>query len=57
MPFGEEVTIKAIEHNKNRVDVGYAGMLCEISIEPAKGLDPQFIKAGQVICDMKFPVH
>ena len=53
MPLNHLVTVKAIEISKKRVPVAHPGDLCEIS--PA--IDPNFIKAGNVLCDPRFPIH
>lgn len=50
-PFGQTVTLKAIEINKKRVQIAYPGSLCDIALHIPSNFDPTFIKSGNVLCD------
>ncbi len=43
--------------SKKRVNAAYPGDLCEISLNLPPALDPNYIKSGNVLCDLKYPVH
>ena len=57
MPFNISVGIKAIEIFKKRVNYAFPGTICELVINLPTSFDPSYIKAGNVMCDPKYPVH
>jgi len=57
MPFNIPVGIKAIEIFKKRVNYAFPGTICELVINLPTSFDPSYIKAGNVMCDPKYPVH
>jgi translation elongation factor EF-1alpha len=57
MPFNTIVTIKNIESSKQRLKYALPGTLCDISLNLPSSFDPMFLKAGNVLCDPRFPVH
>jgi elongation factor 1 alpha-like protein len=57
MPLNHLVTVKGIEISKKRVPVARPGDLCEISLNLSPAIDPNYIKAGNVMCDPRFPIH
>jgi translation elongation factor EF-1alpha len=57
MPLNHLVTVKGIEISKKRVPVAHPGDLCEISLNLSPAIDPNYIKAGNVMCDPRFPIH
>ncbi len=57
MPLNQLVTVKAIEISKKKVPVAHPGDLCEISLNLSPAIDPNYIKAGNVLCDPRFPIH
>lgn len=57
MPYSVPVTVKAIEMFKKKARYAGPGTLCEIAINLPLSFDPSYIKAGNVLCDPRFPVH
>jgi translation elongation factor EF-1alpha len=57
MPLNHLVTVKGIEISKKRVPVAHPGDLCEISLNLSPAIDPNYIKAGNVLCDPRFPIN
>ena len=59
MPLSHKVTIRAIQIAEKDVPVACAGELCEVSLvnDFSKDLDPEYITAGHVLCDLNYPVH
>ena len=51
------VTVKAIEKRKGRAKYAHAGEMCEIQITTNDKRDFNFIKAGHVMCDPKYPIY
>ena len=57
MPYHTIATIKAIESSKQRIKYAIPGTLCDINLNLPASFDPSFVKAGNVLCDPRFPVH
>lgn len=57
MPLNITVTVKAIETADRLVKYAGPGTLCDMSLHLPTSFDPNYIKAGQVICDPKYPIH
>ena len=51
MPLNHLVTVKGIEMSNRRAQIAYPGNICEISLNLPPALDPNYIKAGNVLCD------
>lgn len=57
MPLDLEVTVKAIEHHKRKVNHAYSGQLCDMQIVLPNNFDGNYIKPGFVICDPDYPIY
>ena len=57
MPLNCVVSVKAIEVSKKKVPSAHPGDICEISLTLPFSVDPNYIKTGNVLCDIKYPIH
>jgi elongation factor 1 alpha-like protein len=57
MPFEVKCTVKTIEIKKQKVTFANPGTLCELAINLPNSFDPNFLKKGNVLCDIDYPIN